>query len=76
MVSYWADKNSATTTWTAPAGDVVRRMGLNIGSGRVTTLLSDDATAHGPGTQGGRTATADAPATKATMWTVVLRPAS
>ena len=75
VVSYWADKTSATTTWMPPVGDTVRRMGLNTGSGRVTTLLSDDATAHTPGPLSGRAATADAPAAKATMWTVVLRPA-
>ena len=75
VISYWADKSSATTEWVAPSGELVRRAGLMSGSGRVTSLLTDDAMAHAPGTFGGKVATASAASAKATAWTVVLRPA-
>lgn len=78
-VSYWSDKSNATTRWTAPDGEVVRASTFGSGSGRIATLLTDlsgAATAGTPATTGGVTATADAVASKATMWTVLLRPAA
>ena len=54
-VSYWSDKNSATTSWTAPAGEANRATTAGTGSGRVGSLLSDsDAglTAGSPATTG------------------------
>lgn len=77
-VSYWSDKSSATTRWTAPDGEAVRASTFGSGGGRVATLLTDlpEALAAGvPGSTGGLTATADATASKATMWTILLRPA-
>ncbi|HEY6748291.1 MAG TPA: PKD domain-containing protein [Mycobacteriales bacterium] len=75
VLSYWADKSSTTTAWTAPAGQTVRGVTIGTGTGRVTSLLTD---ANGPapaGTVGGLTATTDAAGTKATMLTIVLAPA-
>lgn len=77
-VSYWSDKSSATTGWTAPPGETVRATTVGSGGGRIGTLLSDPAsglTAGAPATTGGLTATANASASTATMWTVLLRPA-
>ena len=41
-VSYWSDKNSATTGWTAPGGETVRATTTGSGSGRVGALLTDN----------------------------------
>ena len=76
-VSYWSDRNSATTSWAAPAGEKVRATTLGSGGGRVDTLLTDPGTAQtagSPASTGGLTATADATAGTATSWTILLRP--
>ena len=78
-VSYWSDKNSATTSWTAPASEVNRATTAGAGSGRIGSLLTDSnagLTAGSPATTGGLVGTADAAASAATSWTLLLRPAS
>lgn len=78
-VSYWSDKTNGTTGWIPPAGEVARATTVGSGSGRVSTLLTDlpDAlTAGDPASTGGLAATADVAASKATMWTILLRPAA
>ncbi len=71
VLSYWAEKSSATTAWTAPAGVTVRSSGFGTGGGRVSTLVTDAVVSvAGPVT--GLTATANSASAKATMWTVVL----
>jgi PKD repeat protein len=74
IVSYWADKTSATTDWTLPAGEVARAEAYTIGGGRITSILGDSGQPHAPGTYGNKTATASSANAKATMWTVALRP--
>jgi len=77
-LSYWSDKNSATTTWTAPAGETTRATTAGAGSGRVGSLLTDSnagLTAGSPATTGGLVGTADASASAATSWTLLLRSA-
>ena len=76
VVSYWADKSSITTAWTAPAGQAVRNVSIGTSSGRVTSLLTDGGTTAAPGAAGSLTATTDAAGTKATTVTIVLAPAS
>jgi hypothetical protein len=71
QVSYWADKG-VTSGWTPPAGQTVRASTAGTGQGRVSSLLTDSSVSGG--TAHGLTATADAVANKATMWTLVLRP--
>ncbi len=73
VVSFWADKSSATTDWVEPGGQSVRAEDIGAGSGRVTTLLTDGG---GPtvGAQPGLTATANAASAKAVTWTLVVRP--
>ena len=78
-VSFWTDKNAATTRWTAPAGEAARATTVGSGSGRIDTLLTDPAaaqTADTPPDTGGLTATTDAAANAATMWTLLLKPAT
>lgn len=74
-VSYWSDKTSATTSWTAPAGETVHATTTGTGGGRIGTLLTDQPDPQPAGTHGALTATASDPATKATMWTLLLHPA-
>ena len=74
VVSYWADKSSATTGWTLPAGQTQRSMSVGIGDGRITSVASDQNAPAPIGASPPRTATASASSAKATMWTVVLTP--
>ena len=72
VVSYWADKSSATTTWTAPGGQTQRSLSVGTSSGRITSLLTDTNAVVPTGARSGLTATADSASAKATMWTIVL----
>ncbi len=72
VLSYWADKSSATTTWTAPAGQTQRSLSVGTSSGRITSLLTDTNAVVPTGARSGLTATADSASAKATMWTLVL----
>jgi PKD repeat protein len=76
VVSYWADKSSATTGWSLPASQVSRGAVAGIGTGRVTSVASDRGEAVPAGPDGALTATADSSSAKATMWSVVLKPAN
>jgi hypothetical protein len=74
VVSYWADKSSATTAWTPPA-DVTSRVTLyGTGAGRVTSLSADSGGPVTTGTYGGRVATTDAASGRSVTFTVVLAP--
>ena len=78
VLSYWSDKNTTTTDWTAPAGQVVRAEPPVVavsGTTRVTGLLTDDGAPIPDGPRAGLTATADSGANKGTMFTIVLPPA-
>ena len=74
LVSFWAEKSSATTALAAPAGTTVRTSGTGTGSGRVTALAVDSDEPVIPGTVGGLTATADSASARTLMFTVVLAP--
>lgn len=78
LVSYWADKSSATTDWTVPADLTKRSTSIGAGSGRITALFGDSGQAVAIGSLPGLTATAkadtaDSPA-RANMASVVLAP--
>jgi hypothetical protein len=75
VLSYWADKSSSTTAWTAPAGQTVRGTTIGTGTGRVTSLLTDGNGPAPAGTAGGLSASTDVAGTRATMATIVLAPA-
>ena len=74
VVSYWADKSSTTTAWTAPAGQTVRpHASYTTGSAYVTSLITDTGGPVAPGTYGGLTAKTDgAGGNKSTTATIVL----
>lgn len=76
IVSYWADKTSATTDWSPPGGETVRRETFGSGGGRITMLATDTGSSHPAGSYGGKTATANSSNSKATMLTVALNPVS
>lgn len=73
LLSYWADKSSATTRWTAPGGQAVRAASTGSGGGRITAVLTDGSGPEPTGTRGGLTATADSAGSRAVMFTVVLK---
>jgi PKD repeat protein len=76
VVSYWADKSSATTSWTDPPDQVRRSTSAGIGAGRITSLATDPGVGSLAGPSVGVTATADSSSAKATMWSVVIEAAS
>ena len=75
VLSFWADKTGATTSWAAPAGQVVRQTGAGSGAGHMSWLVTDGNGAVSAGPVGGLTATANSATAQATMATVVLEPA-
>ncbi|SDR68135.1 PKD domain-containing protein [Actinopolymorpha singaporensis] len=72
LVSYWAEKSSATTALTGPAGQEVRRSATGTGGGHITTLATESTVAAGTTTAGGLTATADSASAQATMWSFLI----
>ena len=74
VISYWADKSSTTTTWTA--GSVTgRQMICGADAGRICSLFADSGHVVAQGPYPGVTATTNAPSNKATTWSIVLPPA-
>lgn len=76
VLSYWADKSSTTTSWTAPASVTARRTVCNLDSGRICSLLADSGGPVPAGTVPGATASTDVASSKSTTWSVVLAPAT
>jgi PKD repeat protein len=75
VVSYWSEKSALTTAWTGPDAGQRRAVSIGTGAGHITSLLVDSDGAVPTGTFTGLTATADQ-ASRALMWSIVLRPAS
>ncbi|MBM7520157.1 PKD domain-containing protein [Nocardioides nitrophenolicus] len=73
LVSYWADKSSATTDWRPPPGVTVRDETIGTSGGHVDALLADGGGPAPEGAAPALTATTDA-ASRATTITVVLQP--
>lgn len=69
LVSFWTDKSSSTSDWSAPPEQEVRAELIGSPSGQVSALLTD-----GPGGAGGLTATADSVSSKAVTWSLSLNP--
>ncbi|MFL6139372.1 MAG: PKD domain-containing protein [Frankiaceae bacterium] len=75
VVSYWGNKSSLTTAWTAPGGQHVRGTAVGSGTAHISSLVTDADAPVPTGSYGGLVATTD-DASKATTLTVVLKPAS
>jgi hypothetical protein len=68
-------ESSTTTSGTTPASVTVRSTSIGTGSGWITSVAADGGTNIAAGSSfGGLTATTNAAGSKATMWTVVLKP--
>jgi Malectin domain/PKD domain len=76
VLSYWATKSSAVTTWTAPAGQTVRSTANGSGSGRINSFVSDGGGPVPAGPAGGLTATTDQAGASFSTWTIVLAAAT
>ena len=74
LVSYWGEESAATTAFTRPAGQTLRRNAFGTGPGHISTLLTDTAAVAGTGTKGGLTATANSASPHATMWSFLIGP--
>lgn len=74
-LSYWADKSSATTSFTLPSPVTSRQALCGTNSGRICSVLADSAGGVAAGPYGGLTAVSDAASGSATMWTILLRQA-
>ena len=70
VLTYWADRSSATTDWTPPAGANVVSEQVGTGGGRVGTLLIDAAPPAGP--YGGLVAQTNAVSGRGASLTIVL----
>lgn len=73
LVSYWADKSSATTSWSAPAGLSVRDRAFGTPSGYISSMIGDSGGPIPAGPAGGLSAVTNAAAT-AGMVTLLLQP--
>ena len=71
VVSYWADKGTATTRWTTPSTVSRRADAYTTGTGRVSAAVADS---NGPrsGSLPGMTATTDATSARAVNWAITL----
>ncbi len=76
LLSYWADKSSLTTDWSAPSGAVVRDELVGTGGGHIGSLVADTGAAVSTGTAGGLTATTDAASRAGTVSIVLREPAA
>ena len=74
-LSYWADKNSSTSSWTLPGSVTSRHTAVNTGGGHVDAALADTNGAIASGSYGGLSASTGVISGKGNMLTVVLVPA-
>jgi PKD repeat protein len=73
VVSYWIVKSGQVSDWSLPTGQVQRSLQVGGGGGHLASVAADTDGPAGQGTWPGATATADAAAGRATMWTIELR---
>jgi PKD repeat protein len=74
VLSYWAAKNSAVTSWTTPADQIVRSVANGSGGGRVNSVATDSGAAPA-GAAGNLTGTTNGGTGGAfAAWTIVLGP--
>ena len=73
LVSYWADKSSATTSWALPGGVTQRSTAAGTGSGHVSAVLGDSGQVPS-GAQGGLVATANSAGSSAVTFSLLVNP--
>ncbi len=74
LVSYWADKSSATTSWALPGGVSQRSTATGSGSGHISAVLGDSNAAVPSGPRGGLVATANSVGSSAITFSVLVNP--
>ena len=72
VLSYWADRSSTTTQWTAPSDVDVVSTQVGAGSARVSTLIVQETPEQGA--YEGLTAKTNAPSSRSMAMTIVLAP--
>jgi len=73
LVTYWADKSTSSTSLSTTPSLVRRGGSTGTGGGHITSALADSGTGVPAGPTGGQVATGTAPASKAVMFSLVLR---
>jgi PKD repeat protein len=74
LVSYWADKSTDTTGFSAPAGQTVRRaVATTSSTGHITALLVDGNAPVAAGARGQLTATANSASSRGASFSVLLK---
>jgi len=74
LVSYWADKSSATTTWSLPGGVTQRSTASGTSSGHISAVLGDSNGPVAPGPSGGLVATANSAGSSAITFSMLVNP--
>lgn len=72
VVSFWADRSSSTSEWSAPSGVTVLSSQVGVGGGRVSTLVAEDQ--PGTGAYGGLVAQTNDASARGVAFTIVLAP--
>jgi len=72
LVTYWADKSTSTTAWTAPGGQIVRAKTFGSSSAHISGLLADSNAPVPAGASGQKTATANSSSTRGVSVSVLL----
>ena len=72
LITYWADKSTSTSAWTAPGGQNTRSTAFGTSSGHMAGLLTDSG-ADVSGSTGGLTATANSSTNRALSFSIVLQ---
>ena len=72
VVSYWADKSTASTAWTPAASVTGREQACGADAGHICSLFADSGQVVTAGSYPGVTAITNAASNKATTWSIVL----
>jgi PKD repeat protein len=72
VVSFWADRSTATRTWTSPTSVSQRSATADTGTVTVQDVLADTNGPVSAGTYGGIAATTDTTTVRSDMWTIAL----
>ena len=72
LVTYWADKSTSTTAWTAPGGQTRPREDVRLVLGPHLGLLADSGGPVAAGASGQKTATANSSSTRGVSVSILL----
>ncbi|MBM9458564.1 PKD domain-containing protein [Nocardioides sp. zg-536] len=74
LVSYWSEKSSTDTVWTAPSSVTQRGTAAATGSGKISAVWGDSAGAVPTGTAAARTATTSTSVSRGATFAIVIDP--